>query len=366
MPIDSSLFQNQNGIDAIGSIQRGLQIADQIEGRKAKRAQSEKNLAIQEAYKAGVTQNPDGTFTFDKKKSLGEIAKLDGQLAMQLDEELRNQEAQQQKNQFENQKNMLDLTGRYIGAAKANPQAWPQIRADFIAQTKSDPASIPESYDPKWIAQQENMVLTADQRRAQGNSDRDFNLKEQEIALKRTENAIKKEELKLKNKDFERLPEEDREVVKTLASTNGKVKAIVNNINSSLESWDTLKDTDKVAKGRLLLKVLNSPLGADAIGSEEAKRLGGKLEFAMSNISNSNPTQFGRDLKGFKDDSLELAKSLERAIKQNEDVIKDRYSKVGVSKDIGSKEPDAETKEINGATYVKTQGGWKLSKVANK
>lgn len=365
MPIDSSLFRPQGQeIDVFGSINRGLQIADTIDARRKKRAEEEKTTKIKEAYKAGIIQNPDGSFGFDKSRGLAEIAKYDPEEAMNLDSQLRQQEREQRKAQIDQSIQAADLIGR-IAPTMVDQQSY-EAGLKNLSSMGVDVSKEPPQFNPSYVKQRALQALSVKDQLAQQNNERDYNLKKEEIGLKRVENAIKKEELNLKNKDFERLPEEDRDVVKTLATTNGKIKAIANNIKSSLESWDGLKDTDKVAKGRLLLKVLNSPLGADAIGSEEAKRLGGKLEFAMSNISNSNPTQFGRDLEGFRNDSLELAKSLERSIKENENVIKDKYSKVGVSKDIGSSNSQEETKQINGATYVKTQGGWKLSKVVKK
>lgn len=121
-----------------------------------------------------------------------------------------------------------------------------------------------------------------------------------------------------KNRDLDALPAEDAEVVKDLAKKNASKIAISNQIEAVMNNWDSLPDDQKVAQGRQLLKVLNSTEGADAVGTEEAKRLGGKLEFALGNFTNSNPTQFGRDLPGFKEQASGTAKAIKSAIRANQ------------------------------------------------
>lgn len=113
------------------------------------------------------------------------------------------------------------------------------------------------------------------------------------------------------------MPTEDRAVVSTLATKNANKLAIANQIDSVMDGWDKMKGNQKVAAGRQLLKVLNSTEGADAIGKEEAERLGSKIEFAMGNMTNTNPMQFGRDLPGFKEQALNTSKAIRGAIQQN-------------------------------------------------
>lgn len=137
------------------------------------------------------------------------------------------------------------------------------------------------------------------------------------------------------NTDIRLLPAEDQEVVKDLAKKSASKIAIANQIDAVMSKWDSLSDDQKLGQGRQLLKVLNSTEGADAIGAEEAKRLGTKLEFAMGNFTNSNPTQFGRDLKGFAEQARITSQGLKSAIKANESEIGRRYARVGIQKDPG-------------------------------
>jgi hypothetical protein len=138
--------------------------------------------------------------------------------------------------------------------------------------------------------------------------------------------------LGMNNTEIKQLPGEDQEVVKDLAKKNASKIAIANQIDSVMSNWDNLPEDQKVAQGRQLLKVLNSTEGADAVGNEEARRLGSKLEFALGNIFNSNPTQWGRDLKGFNEQALGTSKAIRGAVDANESEINKRYAKVGINK----------------------------------
>lgn len=150
--------------------------------------------------------------------------------------------------------------------------------------------------------------------------------------------AAKNSEVRLaKNRDAEMLPMEDAELVKDLAKKNASKIAISNQIDAVIKNWDSLPDDQKVAQGRQLIKVLNSTEGADAVGTEEAKRLGGKLEFALGNLFNDNPMQFGRDLEGFKEQALGTVAGIRSAIRENQIAQNEAYRRAGV----GRQDPDA-------------------------
>jgi hypothetical protein len=108
---------------------------------------------------------------------------------------------------------------------------------------------------------------------------------------------------------------------KALNDTNAKVFAVKSGIDQALAQLDNpnLSDEEKLKVGQETLKLLNSAEGADAVGAEEAQRLGSKLEFAMGNFFNGNPTQFGRDIPGFADQLRNNSQRLAGRIKSNED-----------------------------------------------
>lgn len=174
---------------------------------------------------------------------------------------------------------------------------------------------------------------------------RELELKEQEIGRKSQTNAqdeykkkleIMKLEQDTKNPD-KSLSIDKKEVVQDLSKKNASKIAIANQIDAVMSNWDNLDDKMKLTQGRQLIKTLNSPEGADAVGAEEAKRLGSQLEFAYGNFTNSNPTQFGRDLEGFKDNAVQTSLSLKKAIQENQKIVdasygnKNRQTPVGMA-----------------------------------
>jgi hypothetical protein len=82
----------------------------------------------------------------------------------------------------------------------------------------------------------------------------------------------------------------------------------------------TVGEDQKIKVGQGLYKSLNSAEGADAVGAEEAKRLGSYLEYNIANFT--QPGAFiGRDLKGFTGQIENYAKLLGGRIQQNESGI---------------------------------------------
>lgn len=239
MPIDSSLYSQLKSPDILGSFNQGLELADRMKERRARDADAEKKQVLQSAYNAGLTQNPDGSVGYDESKTLKFLADNGlGQEYLAGKKQFGDMAAEQFKQKAEMDKAKLDYTGQAIGAAKANPQAWPQIRQDYIAKTGADPATIPEAYDPKFIAQTESSLLTAAQRQAQGNEDRNFGLKEKELALKAREAANKK------TSDSGNLAEslrKERNQLPTTKSTQ-EVSAAYNKIKSAAKNVSAAGD----------------------------------------------------------------------------------------------------------------------------
>lgn len=128
--------------------------------------------------------------------------------------------------------------------------------------------------------------------------------------------------LNMKSEKGPELPLEDKLTVSGLSSKNANKIAISNQIDSVMSRWDKLSNDQKVEQGRQLLKVLNSTEGADAIGAEEAKRLGGLLEFKMMNFT--QPGSFiGRDVDEFAKQARETSEGIKGAVKKNRSIIED-------------------------------------------
>lgn len=172
-----------------------------------------------------------------------------------------------------------------------------------------------------------------------GKSGRDLDrrFKESQIA----ENLAQARAAGKKNNDLTRLPVEDQKVVEGLATKNAAKIAISNQIDAVMGNWDKLPDDQKIAQGRQLIKVLNSTEGADAVGKDEAARLGSKLEIGLTNVMNRGLLDSatgglqtaGRDLEGFKTQANETGQGIKRAIYANDKEIANRYGRGGIKRD---------------------------------
>lgn len=98
---------------------------------------------------------------------------------------------------------------------------------------------------------------------------------------------------------WDAIPKDQQIKIEGLTREVTSREAIVNDISAGLEQLKDPKisEDEKVILGREMLKTLNSAQGKDAIGAEEAKRLGGLLE---SQVRLFSPGKlFGRDLPLF-------------------------------------------------------------------
>lgn len=123
------------------------------------------------------------------------------------------------------------------------------------------------------------------------------------------------------------LPPEAKELVKDLAKKNASKLAIANQIDAVIKTFDdeSVPEDQKIAQGQQLLKTLNSTEGADAIGAEESKRLGGLLEYKILNFTQPGST-FGRDLKAFRDQAALSSNAIKNAVKANSALIEQAKS----------------------------------------
>lgn len=158
-------------------------------------------------------------------------------------------------------------------------------------------------------------------------------------------------------KDFKKLPQENQIQVKELATTMGKQSSINNLLASMLDEFRNAESDDqKVAVGGRMLKVINSPLGADAIGAEEANRLGSFLEKKFFNFRQPGSV-FGRDLDEFETQVAGQVESLNQAISLNQSMI-DKLSGREGGASVASQTPKGGPKEdTSGKAFAGPGGG---------
>lgn len=128
------------------------------------------------------------------------------------------------------------------------------------------------------------------------------------------------------------LPLDVKKQIEGLATKNASKIAIANQMDSYLHEFQTAADDDTKARiGGQMLKVLNSPEGSDAIGVEEAKRLGDALEYNIFDVKAGLGIKagkmHGRDLKGFETQVQATIDAVRGATRQNKTEIDKLYGR---------------------------------------
>lgn len=120
----------------------------------------------------------------------------------------------------------------------------------------------------------------------------------------------------------DKLDPENQIAVEKLSKDSALKASIATEISQTIASLDDPKISQdlKVKAGEGLLKVLNSTQGADAVGMEEARRLGNLLEFKILNLRQPGSV-FGRDIELFRDQAALTVNRLSSAISANRKLI---------------------------------------------
>lgn len=119
---------------------------------------------------------------------------------------------------------------------------------------------------------------------------------------------------------------------KKLSEDNVKLANVRNGMAAALSKLEDqgLSEEDKIKVGQGILKLLNSAEGADAVGAEEAKRIGSYLEYKIANFT--QPGSFiGRDLDKFTDQVRNNANLLGDRIHRNDATMKQIGSGVNIA-----------------------------------
>ena len=156
---------------------------------------------------------------------------------------------------------------------------------------------------------------------------------------------------KLKYSKSLEIPNDGRQdQIKKLSTQNATLSGVKTAMQKAVMQLENagLSEAEKIKAGQGLLKLLNSAEGADAVGAEEAKRIGSFLEYKIGNIT--GPGSFiGRDLDLFTKQIKNNANFLHDRIAGNEATLRD--IKNGVSLSSGG-QPFPTKEDINKRTSI--------------
>jgi hypothetical protein len=143
-----------------------------------------------------------------------------------------------------------------------------------------------------------------------------YEAKKKEFEMKKLENEMA---LTPQQKAQNELTFKQQEDLGKKSANLYSVKVAMDEALNQLKS-ESLSEDEKIKVGQGLLKLLNSAEGADAVGAEEAQRIGSYLEHKMFNVFQPG-SMFGRDLDLFTDQVKNNSDLLSGRIRQNQSAI---------------------------------------------
>lgn len=185
MPIDSSIYFQQQTPDILGSVQKGLSMRDMLTQQKMQQDALAKQKSIDQAYQAGIVQNPDGTVSFDGKKTMSAMAGIPGagKEVAALGDQNRAREVADAEAKRKKHSDDLEEIGRRLRSIR------PETYGAVITKMKQDGYDVsdfPAQYDQntqKIVNDHILQGLSLKDQMDQQNKDRDYSLKKQDQDL---------------------------------------------------------------------------------------------------------------------------------------------------------------------------------------
>lgn len=172
MPIDSSIYSKLRGPDLVGAYEEGLKMKDLARRRQMEEDALTKQRGIDEAYKAGLVENSDGSVGFDKAKTLSALSKIGGKEYFDARSQFSQQDKEQQESDRAAQIHKLEMIGRLAGSA-TDQRTYEAALAE-APKYGLDVSGFPKAFDAGMIERYRRGALSAKEQLEQQNKDRDF------------------------------------------------------------------------------------------------------------------------------------------------------------------------------------------------
>jgi hypothetical protein len=217
------------------------------------------------------------------------------------------------------------LLGGFAEGLKSGVQSYQQARQDKRRQEQeaADRALRAQQFETEQDWKNKNWELEKEKLK----SEQGF--KERELGIKAKEANVKT--AGLLNDPYQRMPKMDQQLAEEEVKLYSKRQGAVDKLGAAMTQLEDPKisDDQKVVIGQGVLKLLNDPEASDAIGKDEAERIGAYLQqFSLSRPGST----FGRDLPRF---SAQVKNKLE-LVKNIQNQSKERLQQKGLLQSVGS------------------------------
>lgn len=242
MPVDNSIYFQQQSPDVIGSIEKGLKMSDMIRQNQIARQEQQKQAAIKEAYNQASIQNADGSIGIDNTKLMNNLSNLVrnpeiNYSGMDLNNDKSKLAEQQAKQEEAQRKALADRAGVITQVFDPNyvnsKESWINAKQKALSMGYKEAAELPDDYSPEIqnkLLDHAKLVAVgvqnyAEDKRKQESNDnsvQDRALKRQELAQQKNYALDSSESEKLKN-----------DLTKGWVGRSGQAGVVQNKINSA-------------------------------------------------------------------------------------------------------------------------------------
>lgn len=186
MPLDSSMYLQQQAPDILGNVVNGMKMSDLIQNHQETARKLNEEQAVRDAYKNNVVTGDDGQNTLDKPGLLSDLASINPQRAMQTAQQWKQQDRENESAELQSHIQKAGVLGGILGSAKDQP-SYDDARTKAIQLGLVDPGSLPAQYDPNHVQSMATQTQTLGEQLAQQWKQKGYDQENRKIQAQRDE-----------------------------------------------------------------------------------------------------------------------------------------------------------------------------------
>lgn len=303
MPIDSSIYFQSQTPDIVGGIAKGLSLADMFNKIKEQDRVMKEQEGIQNAYKGGVVQGPDGKVSLDREKTLAGLLKVNPVVAYKQQTEWDTQDLEAARNKAKASLDQIDLSSRLLSGVDSQ-ETFDKALAT-AKQFGIDTQALGKYYDPMLVNRYRMMSLNAKEQLDKQFKDLDYKLKARNIDVTEQNNLAnqraKVEELGIKRDALAKSARDKNEKPSVFESERQKLAARdfqagqknVTNVNKNISMIDdAISSLSDYSKNSMFgTGPIATAYGLTRYASQDLENLNAKLKSV--NLKNMTTTFSG-------------------------------------------------------------------------
>lgn len=174
MAISGDIYQNMQGPDIMGSVERGLKMSDMLQQRQMQRDEQARQAKVNEALSKGLTVTPEGQVSVNPQTLTELTGVAKPQELMQISAQIQEQRKLQLQDAEKKVEKGLNLAQAVLTSAEPE-KLYGSARSQLLA-LGLDPKEVPEKFDKDALTMLVNKGMSVKDQIAQFN-------KQQEMAL---------------------------------------------------------------------------------------------------------------------------------------------------------------------------------------